>query len=85
MWNKGAELQNMDDHSSASPSPSIAHRAVRRRPVVLTGLLGVASLAGCGSLSSKPRPASTDDPGTMSPTAAPEDFSTESAPAARLG
>ena len=82
MWNKGAELQNMDDHSSASPSPSIAHRAVRRRPVVLTGLLGVASLAGCGSLSSKPRPASTDDPGTMSPTAAPEDFSTESAPAA---
>ena len=82
MWNKGAELQNMDDHSSASPSPSIAHRALRRRPVVLTGLLGVASLAGCGSLSSKPRPASTDDPGTMSPTAAPEDFSTESAPAA---
>ena len=82
MWNKGAELQNMDDHFSASPSPSIAHRAVRRRPVVLTGLLGVASLAGCGSLSSKPRPASTDDPGTMSPTAAPEDFSTESAPAA---
>ena len=50
--------------------------------MVLTGLLGVASLAGCGSLSSKPRPASTDDPGTMSPTAAPEDFSTESAPAA---
>ena len=50
--------------------------------MVLTGLLGVASLAGCGSLSSKPRPASTDDPGAMSPTAAPEDFSTESAPAA---
>ena len=73
MWNKGAELQNMDDHSSASPSPSIAHRAVRRRPVVLTGLLGVASLAGCGSLGSKPRPASTGAPGTMSPTAASED------------
>ena len=60
----------MDDHLFAGPPPPTARRMVGRRPVVLAGLLGAATLAGCSTRSSEPGSTSTAGPATTAPAAA---------------
>ena len=60
----------MDDHLFAGPPPPTARRMVGRRPVVLTGLLGAATLAGCSSRGSEHGSISTAGPATTAPAAA---------------
>ena len=57
----------MDDHLFAGPPPPTARRMVGRRPVVLAGLLGAATLAGCSSRGSEHGSISTAGPATTAP------------------
>ena len=82
----------MDDHFLTGPCSSSAHRTVGRRPVVLSGLLGVASLAGCGTKSPESDSQPTGDPDATSPAAetvesspAPDPGATASSSSGPLG
>lgn len=82
----------MDDHFLTGPCSSSAHRTVGRRPVVLSGLLGIASLAGCGTKSPESDSQPTGDPDATSPAAetvesspAPDPGATASSSSGPLG
>ena len=82
----------MDDHFLTGPCSSSARRTVGRRPVVLSGLLGVASLAGCGTKSPESDSQPTGDPDATSPAAetmesspAPDPGATASSSSGPLG